>query len=159
MLSFGGKVRREKDQCWFEDNIEIELRKIRRGNMNWTGLESREYGRGNSSRWPRGTLYPQNVALTSPTSGGRSVGIVRSRTQPTEFGFSMNWIDLAQGTDKWHALVNTGSMIFWEILERLLKDCVPWSWFILYLIFTFYNSEFHTPINIRIRFRKPRLRP
>jgi hypothetical protein len=29
-------------------------------------------------------LYPQNVALTSPTSGGRSVGIVRSRTQATE---------------------------------------------------------------------------
>jgi hypothetical protein len=25
-------------------------------------------------------LYPQNVALTSPTSGGRSAGIVRLRT-------------------------------------------------------------------------------
>jgi hypothetical protein len=30
-------------------------------------------------------LYPQKLALTSPTSGGRSVGIVRSRTQATEF--------------------------------------------------------------------------
>jgi hypothetical protein len=30
-------------------------------------------------------LYPQMLALTSPTSGGRSVGIVRSRTQATEF--------------------------------------------------------------------------
>jgi hypothetical protein len=29
-------------------------------------------------------LYPQKLALTSPTSGGRSVGIVRSRTQTTE---------------------------------------------------------------------------
>jgi hypothetical protein len=29
-------------------------------------------------------LYPQKVALTSPTSGGRSVGIVRSRTQTME---------------------------------------------------------------------------
>jgi hypothetical protein len=28
------------------------------------------------------------LALTSPTSGGRSVGIVRSRTQATEFSFS-----------------------------------------------------------------------
>jgi hypothetical protein len=28
-----------------------------------------------------GTLYPQKLAITSPTSGGRSVGIVRSRTQ------------------------------------------------------------------------------
>jgi hypothetical protein len=32
--------------------------------------------RGNPLRWPRNTLYPQNLALTSPTSGGRSVGIV-----------------------------------------------------------------------------------
>jgi hypothetical protein len=30
-------------------------------------------------------LYPQKLALTSPTSGGRSVGIVRSRTEATEF--------------------------------------------------------------------------
>jgi hypothetical protein len=37
------------------------------------------------SRWPRGTLYPQKVALTTQTSGGRSVGIVRSRTQVMEF--------------------------------------------------------------------------
>jgi hypothetical protein len=29
-------------------------------------------------------LYPQELALTSPTSGGRSVGIVRSRTKATE---------------------------------------------------------------------------
>jgi hypothetical protein len=27
------------------------------------------------------TLYPQNLAPTSPTSGGRSVGIVRVRTK------------------------------------------------------------------------------
>jgi hypothetical protein len=32
-------------------------------------------------------LYLQKLALTSPTSGGRSVGIVRSRTQNTEFSF------------------------------------------------------------------------
>jgi hypothetical protein len=30
---------------------------------------------------PRDTLYPQNLALTSPTSGGRSVGIVRLSTK------------------------------------------------------------------------------
>ena len=29
-------------------------------------------------------LYPQRLALTSPTGGGRSVGIVRSRTKATE---------------------------------------------------------------------------
>jgi hypothetical protein len=50
-------------------------------------LESREYGRRDPSRWPRGTFYPQTLALTSLTSGGRSVGIVRSRTKATEFVF------------------------------------------------------------------------
>jgi hypothetical protein len=44
-----------------------------------------EYGRRDPSRWPRNTLYPQKLALTSPTSGGRPVGIVRSRTQTMEF--------------------------------------------------------------------------
>jgi hypothetical protein len=48
-----------------------------------SGLGSREYGRRDPSRWPRGTLHPQKLAVTSPTSGGHSVGIVRSRTQAT----------------------------------------------------------------------------
>jgi hypothetical protein len=30
-------------------------------------------------------LYPQKLELTSPTGGGRSVGIVRSRTKATKF--------------------------------------------------------------------------
>jgi hypothetical protein len=30
-------------------------------------------------------LCPQKLALTSPTSGGRSVGVVRLRSQVTEF--------------------------------------------------------------------------
>jgi hypothetical protein len=50
-----------------------------------SGLESREYCRRDPSRWPRGTLSPQTLAETPPTSGGRSVGIVRSRTLATEF--------------------------------------------------------------------------
>jgi len=33
-------------------------------------------------------LYPQKLALTSPTGGGRSVGIVRVRTKATEFSFN-----------------------------------------------------------------------
>jgi hypothetical protein len=47
-------------------------------------LENREYGRRDRSRLPRGTLYPQKLAITSPTSGGRSVGRVCSRTQTME---------------------------------------------------------------------------
>jgi hypothetical protein len=48
-------------------------------------LENREYSRRDSSCLPHGTLYPQKLPLTSPTSGGRSVSLVRSRTQTTEF--------------------------------------------------------------------------
>jgi hypothetical protein len=40
---------------------------------------------GDPLLWPHDTLYPQKLALTSPTSGGRSVGIVHSRTKATEF--------------------------------------------------------------------------
>jgi hypothetical protein len=54
------------------------------------GLENRDYGSREPSRWPRSNLYPQKLALISLKSGGRSVGIVRSRTQATEFSFSVN---------------------------------------------------------------------
>jgi hypothetical protein len=54
-------------------------------NISSSGLENREYGRGDPLRWPRDTLYPQKLALTSLTCGGRSVGIVRLRTKTTEF--------------------------------------------------------------------------
>jgi hypothetical protein len=50
-------------------------------------LESREYGCRDPSRWPRGTYYPQRLALTSPASDGRSVGIVRSLTRARELVF------------------------------------------------------------------------
>jgi hypothetical protein len=52
-----------------------------------SGLEIQECGRMDISRWPRCTLYPQKLELSSPTRGGPSVGIVRSRTQATEFLF------------------------------------------------------------------------
>jgi hypothetical protein len=39
------------------------------------------HGHGDPLRWPRNTLYSQ---LTSPTSGGRSLGIVHLRTKATE---------------------------------------------------------------------------
>ena len=37
--------------------------------------------------------YPQKLALTSPTGGGRSVGIVRVRTKATEFSLGGIAID------------------------------------------------------------------
>jgi hypothetical protein len=50
-----------------------------------SGQEIREYGLRDLSLWPRDTLYLQRLALTLPTSGGRSFGIVRFRTKATEF--------------------------------------------------------------------------
>jgi hypothetical protein len=46
-----------------------------------SGQENRINGRGRPLLWPRDTLYPQKLALNSPTSGGRSIGIVRLRTK------------------------------------------------------------------------------
>jgi hypothetical protein len=51
---------------------------------NDSGLEILKYGRGDPPRLLRDTLSQKNLALSSPTNGGSSVGIVRSRTQTTE---------------------------------------------------------------------------
>jgi hypothetical protein len=51
-----------------------------------SGLEIREHGRMDPPLWPRDTFsIRKRLALTSLTSGGRSIGIVRPRTQDTEF--------------------------------------------------------------------------
>jgi hypothetical protein len=57
------------------------------GKSSGSGLESREYEHSDPSRWLNGSLYPQKMAVSSPTSGGRSVGIVRSWTQTAKFFF------------------------------------------------------------------------
>jgi hypothetical protein len=46
-----------------------------------SGIESREYGRRDPLRWPRGILYPQNLALTLPTSSGCSISIVKVKSK------------------------------------------------------------------------------
>jgi hypothetical protein len=53
-----------------------------------SGLENRDYGRRRSAALT--TRHPsirKKLALTSPTSGDNSFGIVRSRTEATEFVF------------------------------------------------------------------------
>jgi hypothetical protein len=57
-------------------------------NSSGSDLENPEHDHGDPLRWPRDTLYPQKLALTSPTSGSRSVGIVRLRTKATEYSFN-----------------------------------------------------------------------
>jgi hypothetical protein len=52
-----------------------------------SGLESEECGHKTPSCWSCSTFYPHKLVLTSPTGSGRSVGIVRSRTQAIVFSF------------------------------------------------------------------------
>jgi hypothetical protein len=57
----------ERDPLSLVSTIEELLERKNRG----SGLENRELGSRDPPRWPRGTLYPQKLALTSPTSGDR----------------------------------------------------------------------------------------
>jgi hypothetical protein len=51
-----------------------------------SGLENRYYGRrGSAALTTQHPSISKNLALTLPTSGSCSVGIVRSQTQATEF--------------------------------------------------------------------------
>ena len=64
-------------------------------------------------------LYPQKLALTSPTGGGRSVGIVRSRTKAMEVSFSLV---------SYHSLCNSSDNVLQcQTVMILLQTgpCVP----------------------------------
>ena len=54
-------------------------------------------------------LYPQKLTLTSPNAGGRSVGIVRSRTKATEFSFSFLVYMFIKEETLLHACLCTGT--------------------------------------------------
>jgi hypothetical protein len=69
----------------------------------YTGLENQEYGRRDPSSWPRDTLYLQKLTLTSLTSCGGSVRVVRSRTQATEFSFLVGFYTVVA---KWTSVFN-----------------------------------------------------
>jgi hypothetical protein len=70
-----------------------------------SGVENREYGHRDPSRWPRSTLYKQKLALALPTSGGRSVGIVGSRIQVTEFVFSFSYMKFIRDNSEFRRIV------------------------------------------------------
>jgi hypothetical protein len=52
-----------------------------------SGLEIRKYGSRDPSRWPRGAVKSQNLALTWLTRGGRSVGIVARGLRPRSVSY------------------------------------------------------------------------
>jgi hypothetical protein len=84
---------------WMSDTILDQIQVLKclncyfTGSSNWMDFLADfkcAVCRGDPLRWPRDTLYPQKLALTSPTSGGRSVGIFHLQTKFTEF--SLVWI-------------------------------------------------------------------
>jgi hypothetical protein len=57
----------------------------------YSGLENENTAVGIRHADHVAPLYPQKLALASLTSVGRSVGVVRSRTQATEFSFFLSF--------------------------------------------------------------------
>ena len=67
-------------------------------------------------------LYPQKFALTSPTGGGRSVGIVRVRTKATEFRLVVVVL-VAAATEITKYRIFLGSSVFMFFLVDLRTFC------------------------------------
>jgi hypothetical protein len=65
-------------------------------------------------------LYPQKLALTSPTGDGRSVGIVRSRTKATEFSLYI-YIYVVYGIQVIYSPTNAQVIVLKTILKFTLK--------------------------------------
>jgi hypothetical protein len=86
-----------------------------------SGLRSPEYGGRDPSLRPLGTLYPQTLALASPTSVGRSNGRVRLRTQATEFVFCFLFVNIYRNCGE---QIGTGSG-FLRILPSRAKRLSP----------------------------------
>jgi hypothetical protein len=57
-------------------NLVSTIEELLGSNSSRSGLENRDYGSRDRCADSATPLYPQKLALTSPTSGGRSVGIV-----------------------------------------------------------------------------------
>jgi hypothetical protein len=90
-------------------NLVSTIEELLGRNSSGSGLENREYGRGIRCADHATPSIRKKLALTPPTRGGRSVGIVCLRTKATEFvllcsenienspflysQFVSNWID------------------------------------------------------------------
>jgi hypothetical protein len=85
-----------------------------------SGLETEITAVGILSRRPRGTHCPQQLALTSPTSDGCSVGIVHSRTHATEFSFYLR--SYASETEDVKLLIFSSRTFFLPICCLLIQE-------------------------------------
>jgi hypothetical protein len=86
-------------QCYqiFWEVVRLEQGPLKPHEYNWGATWIEINGCEDSLHWPHDTLYPQKLTLTSPTSGSRSVSIVRLRTKATEF--SLDYRHLLPNSD------------------------------------------------------------
>jgi hypothetical protein len=91
-----------------------------------SGLEKRDYGRrGSVALTMRHPFIRKKLALTSPTSGGHSVGIVRSRTKATEL-VTVHWgLQLADRTWATYSLASCRSMTVKRPAREPDHPCPP----------------------------------
>jgi hypothetical protein len=106
-------------------------------NNSCSSLENRDYGRVLCADHATPRLYPQKLALTSPTSSGRSIGIVHSQTKGTEhfntYLFLDTYISVKCG------LLNPEGRIFQEIYHSISKFQFPYKLYVLRRMFTALN--------------------
>jgi hypothetical protein len=124
LINFNSAVPRDPIKLEYFHAILVSLS---RGNIQFYWIPG--HCRGDPLLCPRDTLYPLKLALTSPTCGGRSVGIVPLRVKATELEFS-------------HVVyVTLDGVLDWiSDLLIILKQLV-WG---LSLISTLYKSSEHT---------------
>ena len=122
-------------------------------------------------------FYPQKLALTSPTGGGRSIGIVRSRTKATEF-FFIHRFNLYQSspsffplyiqpvyTSFWmmHFYIVSIFLVFLSIffISSILQLIIPKLYLntgtssapIAVIVFLAFSSDFSIILNLLLRLR------
>jgi hypothetical protein len=102
-------------------------------NCSGSSLENQDYCRWDPPRWPHDTPLSAKVGTNFSYNSCRSVGIVRSRTQATEFFYylryctihesnsgSLEFVSLSRNQRLQHSLLN--SLVQWlELLFRILK--------------------------------------
>jgi hypothetical protein len=86
-------------------------------NNSGSGQESREYGRRNPLCWPRNILYPQKLALTLPTSGGR--GLRQRSLLVCCFLSEWTWLDHLKGVGNPNFHIERDERAEWEITQLL----------------------------------------
>ena len=73
-------------------------------------------------------LYPQKLALTSPTGGGRSVSIVRVRTKATEFSLKVEYTcAVPKSTIQLYVFFVLFCQHFWTLCHSILEQYMQYT--------------------------------